>query len=64
MNESNQEISIDALEQCARRELAYRKRFYPRLVDSDKMSPQKSAYEIACMSRIVEIIARMNGRLF
>jgi hypothetical protein len=63
-DESKEEISIDALEQCARRELAYRKRVYPRLVDQDKMSPQKMAYEIACMRRIVEIIGRLNDRLF
>jgi hypothetical protein len=57
------EISIEALLQCAKRELSYRQRVYPRLVGEDKMSPQKMAYEIACMTRIVEILDQMNGRL-
>jgi hypothetical protein len=58
-----EEISIAALLQCAKRELVYRKRVYPRLVGEDKMSPQRMAYEIACMTRIVEILDEMNGRL-
>jgi hypothetical protein len=57
------EISIEALLQSAKRELSYRRRVYPRLVGADKMSPQKMAYEIACMMRIVEILDEMNGRL-
>jgi hypothetical protein len=58
-----EEISIEALLQCARRELSYRHRVYPRRVEEDKMSPQKMAYEIACMERIVDILDQMNGRL-
>ena len=57
------EISVEALLQCARRELGYRKRVYPRLVNEDKMSPQRMAYETACMTRIVKILDEMNGRL-
>jgi hypothetical protein len=57
------EISIEALLECAKRELRYRRRVYPRLVGEDKMSPQKMAYEIACMERIVEIFDKTNGRL-
>jgi hypothetical protein len=58
-----EEISIEALLECAKRELSYRRRVYPRLVGEDKMSPQKMAYEIACMERIVEIFDKANGRL-
>jgi hypothetical protein len=57
------EISIEALVQCAKRELSYRHRVYPRLVGEDKLSPQKMAYEIACMARIVEILDELDGRL-
>jgi len=60
---NTEDISIEALLQCARRELSYRHRVYPRLVSEDKMSPQKMAYEIACMERIVDILDEMNGRL-
>jgi hypothetical protein len=62
-----EEISLEALLQCARRELSYRKRVYPRLVDEDKMSLQRMEHETACMARIVEILDdmldEMNGRL-
>jgi hypothetical protein len=58
-----EEIPIEALLECARRELTYRRRVYPRLVDEDKMSPQKMAYELGCMERICEILDKANGRL-
>jgi hypothetical protein len=38
---------------CAQRELAMRKRVYPRWIEQNKMSEGKSAHEIACMEAIV-----------
>ena len=37
---------------CAERELAMRKRVYPRLVKQDRMSAGEAAHEIACMEEI------------
>jgi hypothetical protein len=39
---------------CAERELAMRKRVYPRWVELNRISAGKSAHEIACMESIVE----------
>jgi hypothetical protein len=39
---------------CAQRELAMRKKVYPRWVEQDRMSAGKAEYEIACMAAIVE----------
>lgn len=58
-----QEISIEVLLQSAKRELAYRRRVYPRLVAEEKMREQTAAHEIACMERIIEILNQMNGQL-
>lgn len=60
---SMEEISIEALLACAKRELAYRRRVYPRLVAQEKMREQTATHEIACMERIVEILDKLNGAL-
>lgn len=39
---------------CAKRELAMRKKVYPRWVEAGLMTQQKADQEIACMSAIVE----------
>lgn len=57
------ELSIDALLVCAKRELGYRRRVYPRLVNLERMSKDKMEHEIACMERIVEILDQINGGL-
>jgi hypothetical protein len=61
---AKQEISIDALLECAKRELKYRRRVYPRLVLDERMRQESMDHEIACMERIVEMLDQMNGRLF
>jgi hypothetical protein len=58
-----QEISTEALLACAKRELALRRRVYPRLVAQEKMREQTAAHEIACMERIVEILDKLGGAL-
>lgn len=45
--------TIDKLK-CAERELALRKRSYPKWVEEERMSAGKSAHEIACMEAIAE----------
>lgn len=39
---------------CAERELKYRQRVYPRLIDSGRLTPKRAEYEIAAMTAIVE----------
>lgn len=39
---------------CARRELALRRRCYPGWVKQSRMDEAKAGHEIACMERIVE----------
>jgi hypothetical protein len=40
--------------ECAKRELAMRRRVYPKWVDSGRMSQDKADHEIAVMAAIVE----------
>ena len=40
----------------ARRELALRRRVYPRWVESGRISPDQAAHEIQCMADICEVI--------
>lgn len=46
--------SIDQLTQCVRREIAYRKRVYHRLVNEGKMEPTQAVTEIEMMQAILE----------
>lgn len=46
-------ITNDEKRACARRELAYRRRVYGRLVAYRKMSQQDADHEIACMAAIL-----------
>jgi hypothetical protein len=52
MNDTN--FSFEELHRCARRELAQRRRVYPRLVALEKMSQEVADREIAMMSAIAE----------
>ena len=40
---------------CAKRELAFRKRVYPRQVQAGKMSPEDADHEIACMTVLLKL---------
>jgi len=48
------EFSDTELAACARRELAQRKRVYPRLVSEGKMDQKTAAVGIRMMARIAE----------
>jgi hypothetical protein len=49
-------ISIEDQIKAAERELAMRRRVYPRRVDDGKMTPEKSVHEIAAMEAIIETL--------
>ena len=56
---------IDDLIACARRELGYRKRVYPRLVAEGKMKPETAEREIELMTAIRENLeAQQEPKLF
>jgi hypothetical protein len=58
------EFSDTELAACARRELAQRKRVYPRLVAEQKMDARSAEREIQMMARIAEFFeARTQPRL-
>lgn len=40
--------------ECARRELAMRRRVYPKWVESGRMTQETADREIACMAQIAE----------
>ena len=48
------EITLHEMVLCARRELAFRRRVYPRLVGNGKMSPEDAEHQIALMSAILD----------
>ena len=41
---------------CVEREIRFRKRVYPRLVERKKMSGAQMQFEIACMERILQTL--------
>jgi hypothetical protein len=47
-------ITIDDKLQCVVRELGYRNRVYPRMVEQKKMSRTQADYELRVMESIVE----------
>ena len=47
-------ITIDDKLQCVVRELGYRNRVYPRMVEQKKMSQTQADYELRVMESIVE----------
>lgn len=42
---------------CLRREIQMRERVYPRLIEHDKMSPDRANYEIACMTEASRVLS-------
>ena len=48
------EFDILALVKCARRELEFRRRVYPRLIGEGRLSAQTAEREIELMKAIVE----------
>jgi len=54
-------ISLDAQIATAERELASRRRVYPRLIRAGKMRLEKAVAETAAMSAIVETLKRLKS---
>jgi hypothetical protein len=52
-------ISLDAQIAAAERELASRRRVYPRLIKAGKIRFEKAVVETAAMSAIVETLKRL-----
>jgi len=52
-------ISLDDMRRCARRELAYRNRVYPRWVSEGKMKAGMAERELAVMGAIVDTLDKM-----
>jgi hypothetical protein len=59
MNLENR-FSIDQLHVCARREVAQRKRVYPRLVRTGSMTQETADRELAMMQAIAEFLERQS----
>lgn len=45
---------IDLMRRCAKRELNKRKYFYPKWIESGKMTKEQSEFELEGMKKIVE----------
>jgi hypothetical protein len=62
---SDPEFSIEELCACARRELALRKRVYPRLIDAGKMTVESAVRETQMMQAILDNLqCQQQPRLF
>lgn len=59
------DFSIDELCACARREVAQRKKVYPRLVRSDRMDAEEAQRQIAMMEAITDLLeSQQQPKLF
>jgi hypothetical protein len=52
-------VPIEAQIVAVQREIAMRKRVYPRWILNEKMTEQKAAHEIACMEAVLETLQRV-----
>lgn len=57
-------FTCEQLEKCAKRELSYRRRVYPRLVRTEAMSQETANREIAMMSAIAQCFEDLNQPRF
>lgn len=46
-------ISNEQKYECVQRELKMRQRVYPRMIDAGKITSEKAAFEIECMTAIM-----------
>ena len=53
---SERGYTLDAQIKCAKRELAMRRNFYPKWVQSGRMKPEEADHEINCMAAIVRTL--------
>jgi hypothetical protein len=54
--------SMDDMIKCATRELAMRRRVYPKWVEQDRMTQDKADWEIECMEAIVNKLCLVASR--
>lgn len=52
-------ITVKEQIDCVNREISFRKRLYPRWIESGKMSPGKAEYEIKVMESIKDSLMLM-----
>jgi len=55
-------FSYDDMIACVRREIALRKRVYPKWVDQERMNQEKADREIECMEAVLLEIEEKAGR--
>jgi len=55
-------ISYDDMITCAKRELALRKRLYPRWVEQERLTETRALHEIACLEAILDHLEKAAGR--
>lgn len=56
---SGTDFSLQEQIECVQRELGYRRRVYPRLVETERMKQWKADVEIACMESVLATLQRM-----
>ena len=54
---------MDDMIRCADREVAMRRRVYPRWVEDGRMRQEKADHEIECMEAIAEKLKNIAGRV-
>jgi hypothetical protein len=54
--------SITLVEQitCARREIAFRERVYPRFIEQGKLKPDKAEHELAAMRAVLATLLEVH----
>lgn len=56
MTQTIARIPLDAQLACVRREISYRSRVYPRLVEAHKMTQRKADEEISVMGAVLDTL--------
>lgn len=52
----NKTLPLENLIACVEREIKYRRRVYPRLINSLRMKPKMAEYEITCMVDVLLVL--------
>jgi hypothetical protein len=56
-------VSLQSQVECAKRELAMRRRVYPRFIENGSMTGQKANQELAAMEAIVATLQRLRDEV-
>jgi hypothetical protein len=54
-------MNIDTKIECAKREVKRRKKFYPYMVKTEKLTQEEADFEIATMQEILETLTQFKG---